>query len=80
MNAVEQLKTLLTGLREAGWEIRYDWLGGAGGGPCQVRGQRILFLDLAQGPLEQLDQAAAAAQAEIRSAPRAAGVDVPRAA
>lgn len=68
MSALERLETILSALRNAGCEIRYDCFGGAGGGACVLKGRRILFLDLAQGPVEQLDQAEAAARAWLGSA------------
>jgi hypothetical protein len=43
-----------------GYVVRQEWLGGSGGGPCQIKGQKHFFLDLALSPAEQLDQVAEA--------------------
>jgi hypothetical protein len=56
MHTVEILGHCLDLARRLGYEIREDWLGGNGGGGCILRGKRILFLDLALGPSDQLDQ------------------------
>lgn len=55
MHTVEILGHCLDLARRLGYEVREDWLGGGGGG-CILRGKRILFLDLALGPADQLDQ------------------------
>jgi hypothetical protein len=56
MHTVEILGYCLDLARRMGYEIRQEWLGGNGGGGCTLRGRKILFLDLALGPAEQLDQ------------------------
>jgi hypothetical protein len=56
MHTVEILGYCLDVARRLGYEIRQDWLDGNGGGGCVLRGRKILFLDLAQNPSEQLDQ------------------------
>jgi hypothetical protein len=56
MHTVEILGYCLDLARRLGYEIRQDWLNGNGGGGCILRGRKILFLDLALGPAEQLDQ------------------------
>jgi hypothetical protein len=55
MHTVEILGHCLDLARRLGYDIRQDWLDGNGGG-CILRGRKILFLDLALGPAEQLDQ------------------------
>jgi hypothetical protein len=55
MHTVEILGHTLDLARRLGYEIRQEWLDGNGGG-CILRGRKILFLDLALGPVEQLDQ------------------------
>lgn len=54
MHTVERLEQALEQARELGYEVRHEWLGGSGGGGCQLRGKKILFVDLAQDPAEQL--------------------------
>ena len=36
--------------------MRQEWLDGAKGGGCQIGVRKWLFLDLALGPMDQLDQ------------------------
>jgi hypothetical protein len=55
MHTVELLQHAVDLARRAGHEIREEWLGGSGGGGCEVRGRKLLLLDLALGPAEQLD-------------------------
>ena len=54
MHTVELLDEAVEVARQLGYQIRQDWLGGAGSGHCLVSGQRMLLLDLAQSPHEQL--------------------------
>jgi hypothetical protein len=56
MHTVEILGYCLDLARRLGYEIRQEWLNGNGGGGCVLRGRKILFLDLALGPAEQLDE------------------------
>lgn len=62
MSSVERLESALRQLRRRGYVIRQEWLGGRGGGACQLRGQPVLFLDLAQSVDEHLDLAEQALQ------------------
>jgi len=50
--------------RDMGYQVRYEWLGGAGGGHCEVGGRKCLFLDLALGPADHLDAVRAALTSE----------------
>ena len=56
MHTVGLLEQALDLAGHAGYEIRQEWLGGCGGGGCELMGQKILFLDLALGPEDQLEQ------------------------
>lgn len=55
MHTVDLLREAMQAARSLGYEVRQDWLGGDGGGHCLVRGRRMLLLDVAQTPEEQLD-------------------------
>jgi hypothetical protein len=55
MHTVDALQASLELAQRAGYEIRNEWLGGSGGGGCELNGRKLLFLDLALGPLEQLE-------------------------
>jgi hypothetical protein len=39
-----------------GYAVRQEWFAGQAGGGCELRGQKILFLDLDLSPGEQLEQ------------------------
>ena len=57
MHTVELLEAALKLAEQQGFTVRQEWLGGRGGGPCEILGRKVLFIDLAISPLEQLDQA-----------------------
>jgi len=56
MHTIELLTEATTLAERLGYQIRQEWLGGNGGGCCEVKGRKYLFLDLALGPREHLDQ------------------------
>ncbi len=56
MHTVELLEEALALAGRAGFQVRHEWLGGTGGGDCEIRGRKWIFLDLAVGPLDQLEQ------------------------
>ncbi len=56
MHTVELLEHALDLADRLGYVVRQEWLGGLTGGGCEFRGKKILFLDLAMGPEDQLDQ------------------------
>lgn len=56
MHTVELLDEALDLAASLGFAIRQEWLGGSGGGGCEIKGRKHLFLDLALSPLEQLEQ------------------------
>ena len=56
MHTVELLAHASNLAERLGYKIRQEWLGGNGGGGCEVCGRKILFLDLALGPGDQLEQ------------------------
>jgi hypothetical protein len=56
MSTVELLEQALALAKRLGYAIRQEWLGGSGGGACEIKGKKLLFLDLAQTPLDHLDQ------------------------
>ena len=55
MHTVEMLEQAIATARRLGFRIRMEWLGGSGGGDCEIKGQRWIFLDLALTAGEQLD-------------------------
>lgn len=53
-HTVERLEAALAAARKLGYGIREEWLGGSGSGACVLKGRKWLFLDVAQGAVEQL--------------------------
>jgi len=60
MHTVEMLERLKELAEQAGYTVRHEWLGGAGGGACQFSGRKWIFVDLSLSVVEQLDQVAGA--------------------
>jgi|GEM_PF-373244 len=56
MSAVAQYDQLVELAQSMGYEIRYENLGGAGGGLCEFGGRRLLFVDLSLSLLDQIEQ------------------------
>jgi hypothetical protein len=57
MHTVEMLEEALDLATRVGYTVRQEWLAGAGGGGCELKGRKLFFLDLDLGPDEQLEQA-----------------------
>lgn len=55
MSVVEQMEKLIALAQQLGYQVRYDYFGGTGGGFCQVNGKKWLFIDLALNGVEQLE-------------------------
>jgi len=60
MHTVEMLERMKEVAERAGYTVRLEWLGGAGGGACEFAGRKWIFVDLALSVVEQLDQVASA--------------------
>ena len=56
MSAVAQYDRLVELAQSMSYQIRYENLGGAGGGLCEFGGRRILFVDLSLSLLDQIEQ------------------------
>ncbi len=54
MHTADLLELAVASVESLGYLVRWEWLGGSGGGGCELRGRKCLFLDLAQDPAEQL--------------------------
>ena len=72
MHTVELLEQAVSVATQLGYQIRYEWLGGIGGGGCLIKGEKWIFLDLAQTPIEQLGQVIEA----IRTEPNVTQLDL----
>jgi len=77
MHTVDALQAALGLAKRAGYEIRNEWLGGSGGGGCELNGRKLLFLDLAQGPHEQLEIVLSTLRQDSRVASAAASTAAP---
>lgn len=55
-STVELLEAALQLSQRLGYTIRHEFLGGSGGGGCELRGRKYLFVDLALHVSEQLEQ------------------------
>ena len=64
MHTVDLLTQAIELAQRLGYTVRQEWLGGSAGGGCMVKGRRLLFLDVALGPADQLDQVLAALRRE----------------
>ncbi|RMG01615.1 MAG: hypothetical protein D6741_04995 [Planctomycetota bacterium] len=56
MHSVERIRFLLDAAKEQGWVVREEWLSGAGCSVCELRGARVLFVDLSLPTSEVLSQ------------------------
>jgi hypothetical protein len=58
MRTLELLDYLIELARRLGFEIREEWLDGQGGGACEIKGLKILFVDQSLPPADRVDQVA----------------------
>ena len=56
MHTVEMLDQAIALAKRLDYAIRQDSFAGCGGGGCELRGRKFLFLDLDLDPEEQLEQ------------------------
>jgi hypothetical protein len=68
MHTVELLQQAIETAHKVGYTVRQDWLTGDGSGHCIVRGRKMLLLDMAQPPSEQLTAIREALRGESRLA------------
>lgn len=68
MHTVDLLEQAVALAKALGYRVREEWLGGAGGGGCEIRGQKWIFVDLALTPVEQFTQLLDVLQAHPASA------------
>jgi len=55
MHTVELLERAVSLAQQLGYTVRQEWLGGSGGGACELKGRKYLFLDVAACPADQLE-------------------------
>jgi len=71
VHTVDLLEQAIKLAEQLGFKVRQDWLCGSGG-PCELRGQKWIFVDLALDTHEQLDHVGQA----IRQLPNAHGLSM----
>jgi hypothetical protein len=74
MHTVVLLAHALNLAERLGYVIRQEWLEGDGGGGCELRGRRFLFIDLATSPADQFEMVLGV----LRHEPRAAELSMPQ--
>jgi hypothetical protein len=74
MHTVVLLAHALNLAEQLGYVIRQEWLDGGGGGGCELRGRKFLFIDLATSPADQFDRVLRV----LRSESRAVELTMPR--
>jgi hypothetical protein len=63
-HTVERLEAALALAERLGYRVRLESLWSEGGGGCEIRGQKWLFVDLSLAPREQLEQVLATLRRE----------------
>lgn len=71
MSAVDSVRDLVDLARKLGYEIREEWLGGAGCSLCELRGKPVVFIDAACSAQEQAEQLREALRHRSHSFPSA---------
>ena len=56
MHTIELMEGAMDLAHNLGYGIRQEWMGGCGGGACEIAGKRWIFVDLSLPVSEQLDQ------------------------
>lgn len=64
MHTVEILEQAIDLASRLGYVVRQEWFAGSGGGACELKGRKFLFVDLDLSPDEQLEQVTAALRHE----------------
>jgi hypothetical protein len=54
MHAVDLMEEAIRAAVALGYKVRQEWLGGADGGACEIKGRKYLFLDLSLSVHERL--------------------------
>lgn len=77
MHTLDLLDQAIGVANALGYRIRRDWLDGQGGGRCEIGGEKWIFIDTAQSPLEQLESVleALAGDASLASTPLPPGLE-----
>jgi len=55
MHSVDLLEAAMDLAQRLGYTVRQEWFGGSGGGTCAIGDRKMLFVDLALWPADQLE-------------------------
>lgn len=64
MHTVELMEQAVVVAKALGYGVRQEWLGGCGGGACEVGSRKWIFLDISLTTSEQLEQLTLALQSD----------------
>jgi hypothetical protein len=56
MHTIELLEQSIDLANDLGYGVRQEWMGGCGGGACEIAGRKWIFVDLSLTAPEQLEQ------------------------
>ena len=56
MGTIELMEQAVGAAESLGYGIRHEYLGGVGGGACEIAGRKWIFVDLALSSFDQLGQ------------------------
>ena len=66
MHTIELLEQATRLADSLGYGLRQEWLGGCGGGACEIAGRKWIFVDLSLGTTERLHQIISALREDSR--------------
>jgi len=64
MHTVELMEQAVAAAESLGYSIRHEYLGGVGGGACEIAGRKWIFLDLGLSAHDQFGQVIEALQGD----------------
>jgi hypothetical protein len=68
MHTADLLDHALRAAEQLGYKVRQEWLSGGGGGDCEIKGQKWLFIDLSLSLADQLHVVVEALRREPKAA------------
>ena len=74
MGTVELMEQAVATAESLGYGIRHEFLGGVGGGACEIAGRKWIFVDLALSAMDQMGQVVEA----LRSDPATFTLNLPQ--
>lgn len=68
MHSVDLLEEAIALAKQAGFDVRHEWLDETGGGACRIGNRQVLYVNLSLTAADQLQQVLTA----LRASPNAA--------